>query len=194
MKKAIVFFVLTAVCWVLSIAMAVRFVKAIAEETHSSLAVVEAPGSAIFEIEEAGVVSLWHNYEVFQGGKTVSNDSQLPGGYSFELRPLGSAATLPFKATGMNTNFTSPSVSKTGLGTFEVSSPGDYELTVTAPAGQNRIISLSEGTMMSGFGKIFGIVGVAIVLGLIGLVTLVLGIVFIIAKPKSRPSIPSDAS
>ena len=47
---------------------------------------------------------------------------------------------------------------------------------------------------MTGFGKLMGSIGGAMVLGFIGVVTLILGIVFVIAKPKSPPSIPPHAS
>ena len=141
-KNPILFFVLTAICWFLTIVLLVRFVVTIAGKGDSNLAVVEAPGSAFFEIEEAGEVSLWHNFEDFRGGRTVNNDRQLPSGYSFELKELGSSTAIPFMVSKMDSTYTSPSVAKTGLGMFMVTSPGDYELTVTAPPGQERIISL----------------------------------------------------
>ena len=47
---------------------------------------------------------------------------------------------------------------------------------------------------MEGFGKMVLMMGGAVVMGLVGAVTLVLGIIFIIAKPKSPPSIPFHAS
>lgn len=194
MKKAIIFFCLTVVLWALSVALTVRLVGVIKQQENSNLAVIEAPGSVIFPIEEAGTVSLWHNYKDVQNGKTVNNDVELPSGYRFELKKLGSITPETFVRSSMHTNFSSNNASKSGLGTFEVFSPGDYELTVTAPPGQIRVISLSKGAMMEGFGKILGFAGVAIVLGLLGVVTLVLGIVFVIAKPKSPPSIPSHAS
>ena len=194
MKKAFFFFVLAGLCWIVAILLTVRFVQSIKEEASSNLAVVQAPGSAFFAIEEAGPVSLWHNYEDFQGGKTLSNDPRLPGGYGFELKALGSATGVPFQVATMDTQYNNSTVSKKGLGTFVVPAPGDYELTVTSPPGQDRIISLSKGTMMEGIGKIMGLAGVAALLGLFGVVALVLGIVFVIAKPKSPPSIPSHAS
>ena len=155
---------------------------------------VEAPGSAFFEVEEAGTVALWHNYKDFQGGQTVNHDPELPGGFGFELKQMGSATAVPFAPSKMNTSYSTPNVSKSGLGAFTISSPGDYELTVTAPPGESRIISVSQGALMSGFGKLMGSIGGAMLLGFLGVVTLVLGIVFIIAKPKSPPSIPSHAS
>ena len=193
-KKAILFFVLTAVCWLLAIVMMVRFVTTLADESNSSLAVVEAPGSAFFEIEKAGTVSLWHNYHDLHGGVTVNNDPLLPSGYSFELKEMGSATVVPFIPSKMDSHYSSPNVSKSGLGAFAIASPGDYELTVTAPPGQSRIISLSEGSVLSGMGKMMALMGGAVVLGLVGAVTLILGIVFLVAKPKSPPSIPSHAS
>ena len=141
MKKAIFFFVATAIVWVAAIVMMVGFVKTVEDKTNSSLAVVEAPGSAFFEIEEAGPVSLWHNYKDFQGGQTVNHDPQLPSGFRFELKDMSSGTAVPFVPSKLNTSYSTPSGSKSGLGSFTVSSPGDYELTVTAPPGESRIIS-----------------------------------------------------
>lgn len=194
MKKAVFFFCATAVCWALAGFLTVRFVKTIAEEANASLATIEAPGSVIFPIEEAGQISLWHNYQDFREGRTVREDPELPGGFSFELKEMTSGALMPFTPSIANTNMSSGRLSKKGVGTFAVANAGDYELTVTAPAGQSRVISLSEGTMMESFKSIFGLVGSATLFGVVGLVFLILGIVFLFVKPKPKPPLPDHAS
>lgn len=193
MKKSILFFCLAVVCWVLAILLLVRFVKVIAEAANSNLAVIEAPGSVIFPIEEAGTVSLWHNYQDFRNGKTVSHPPEVPGGFGFELKELSTGALVPF-APGMgSTTVTGGQTSKSGLGTFEVATAGDYELTVTTPPGESRIISLSEGTFMEVFGKIFGLAGTATLFGLVGFVFLIIAIVFLV-KSKSKALPPPHAT
>lgn len=194
MKKAIIFFCLTGVFWALSLFFGIRFVKSILEASNADLAKVEAPGSVIFPIETAGTVSLWHNYRDFHNGKTVGHEPVLPGGYGFELREMGSTVTLPFVPSRIDSNVNGTQVSKTGLGSFEIVKAGDYELTVTAPPGESRIISLSEGSILSLFGQIFSQGFGMMIPGFAGLVTLLLAIVFLVMKPKPKPPLPSHAS
>ena len=194
MKKAILFFALTFVFWAISIVMSMRLWQIFQEVTNVHLAVIEAPGSAFFEIEDAGTVWLWHNYEDYHEGEKVTNDPQLPSGFNFELKPLGGGTPVPFEASKFRPSGNPPGVSTTGLGTFSVTSPGDYELTVTSPPGQSRLISLTEKERLDGNKEIYILLVGAVVPAFIGLVTLLLGIVFVIAKPKSPPFIPPHAS
>lgn len=194
--KATIFFILTAVCWILAVVFGVRGFQTIVTSVNDNLIVMEAPGTAMFTAKEGGTVTLWHNYiDVFEG-KTVANDAALPSGFSFELRPAGSSSVvIPFAATGMNSTMTTGTTHKSGLGTFELPAPGDYELIALAAPGESRVVSLSEGAFMENFGSIFGMIGGSVILALIGVVTLILAIVFLFLKPKEKqPPMPSHAA
>ncbi|MDQ8190780.1 hypothetical protein [Roseibacillus persicicus] len=186
--KAVIFFIITALCWIFAIVFGVRGFKTIVDNVNSNLVVMEAPGTATFTVKEAGKVSLWHNYQDIFEGKTIANDLALPGGFSFEIRPAGSTSVvIPLAPSVGNTTMNNGSTHKVGVGTFELPAAGDYTLTASAPAGETRVVSLSEGTFMENFGGVFGMIGGAVVLGLIGTLTLILAIVFLFLKPKSKP-------
>lgn len=87
----------------------------------------------------------------------------------------------------MDSSVNNMEVSKKGLGTFEVPISGDYEFTVTAPVGERRIISLSEGTLIGAIGKIFGQALGAIILGLLGMMALIFAFIFFFTKRKKQP-------
>jgi hypothetical protein len=194
MKKAVVFFCLTAAFWLIALVLIFRFVKSIPETANENLAKVEAPGSAIFPIEEVGTITLWHNYQDFHNDKVVNHDASLPSGYGFELREMGSSATVPFSPSRGNLNVSGLKVSKAGVGTFAVPKAGDYELTVTAPIGQERLISLSEGSFAESFGNIFGKMLGAIIAGILGFSTLILAIIFLVTTSKAKRPLPTHVS
>lgn len=190
MKKPVVFFCLTGLCWAFALGFAFQFARSMTQTAQQGLAKIEAPGSTFLAIEEPGPVTLWHNFEDFHQGKTVRNDPDLPGGYGFELREMGAASPLPFSSAGMKTTISSPRTSKISLGFFEVPSAGDYELTVTAPTGSSRVVSLSRGTPMQGVAKGLKFLLGVMIPGLAGFVTLLLAIVFLMTKSQTNSHAP----
>lgn len=191
MKKAIFFLSVTVICWVISIALCVRFAAKISEKSNQGLAVLEAPGSVIFPIEEVENIALWHNYRDLYGGKTVNHASELPSGFGFELKEMSSGALIPLNPAFANSTYTVGQVSKRELGVFEVMAPGDYELTVTAPPGESRVFSLGPDTFVEDFGSFFFLLAGAGALAFIGLITLILSIVMFFTKSKSKPPVPA---
>ncbi len=196
MKKGIPFCIVALVCWVLAGVMIVHFVKVVSER-NETLATLTAPANAEFALTEAGKVSLWHNYQGVVDGVTVNDDPVLPSGFGFELIEVATGRKTMMRSAHGVTTVRIGDNSKVLVGVFHITTPGDYELVVTSPAGEQRYLSLTKGTFGEGFKELFGIVGTATLLGLVGFIFLILGIIFMFVKspPKSQPPTPlSNAS
>lgn len=186
MKKVVLFFVLAAICWLATVISFMRFVQSIKEIGDSNLATIEAPGSAFFPVEVTGKVSLWHNYEDVHGGEVIHHEPQIPHGFAFELKEMSSGVLLPFTPAFADVSTNNGPLSKKGLGSFEITTPGDYELSVTTPPGDSRIISLSKGGFFNDIGKV-GFPGlIAAFSGVLGLIFLIIAILLMILNSKAR--------
>ncbi len=196
MKKAVLFCTLGVVCWILAAFLIVRFVRVLREEVNSNVVMVEAGHSVVFSAEGAGQYTLWHNYRDVVEGKTFHSAPELSSGFTFELRGLPSGNLVPLVTSHADTRYSSSQVSKKGLGTFVIPISGDYELTAIAPAGESRMFSLSRGSFMSVFGKLFGMMGAGVFLFIIGGLFLIFGIVMFIvgSNSKAQPPLSIDVT
>ncbi|MBK1834495.1 hypothetical protein [Roseibacillus ishigakijimensis] len=193
--KVPLLFALTLLCWGSAIFTGVRGVRSIIDASSTSLAILKAPGETLITVPKAGQITLWHNFEDLFEGETIREDPALPGGYHFQLQAAGDPAPLPFVARTGSTTINGPQTKKRALGHFELSAPGDYGLTVTGPAEQPRLLSLTEGGAMQSFRQIFGYLGGSIALILLGLAFLTIAIILLIIRKKPRtPPLPPHAS
>ena len=188
--KSIICFVLTALLWVLSGILISKFLKSVSEKADSNLALIEAPNSAVFTVLEGQDLTVWHDYQTIYNGTTISNDSALPGGFSFELKAVGSPHPIPFIGSGMSSSMQVGTTYKSKVGSFSVPGPGDYELVVGAPAGESRLVSVSQGSVLQNFGSLFGLMSGAMGAMIAGVVTLILGFLFLFTGKKKSTSPP----
>lgn len=192
--KAILCFSVALVAWVVAGVLSVQSFNRIVEAT-TPLATLEGPGKATFTIDEAGPLKVWHDYATFRNGVTVSHPQALPSGFAFGVSPVGSSTVLPLAASGMSETMNSGPTSKIAVGSIEIPSPGDYEITITAPPGESRIFSLSQGGVFELMGQIMMLLLIAVVLSLVGLLGMIFGIVTLVKKPKATtPLLPSRAA
>jgi hypothetical protein len=93
-----------------------------------------APGTNELQIVEPGAYMLWHDYEtVFEGRVYSSSTNSLPNGLEIRLR---NKSTGQFVELRMNrtTYWSTGSTSRQSIGTFDVPTPGAYDLSVAGPA------------------------------------------------------------
>ncbi len=152
-----------------------------------AIAVVESPGQVRVGIEEPGTYTLWHDHYSIHNGKTVTNDVNVPSGFSYALRRESNGVIIPLAPSRAHTTLSTGSRQSVGVGTFEPNRAGSHVLEIGNPAGDQRIFSLTQGSFLSGMAKF----GLNVVLGgivmALGLVLLVLGIVFMVTNPKPDP-------
>lgn len=151
------------------------------------LSVVQSPGEVAVQIGEAQAYTLWHDYRTMHDGSTVLNPPALPGGFTFILVRDSDGVEFALDPTRSNSRISSPKRDAVEVGTFAPSMPGPYTLRVSCTGAEARIFSLSEGNILGGMAQ-FGLRTVlACLLGFLGLVLLILGIVFMLLKPKAKP-------
>ena len=156
-------------------------------DTFGAVAQLESPGELKVELENAGKYTVWHDHRLMKSGKTVSNPPHLPTGMTLTLTRDVDGKVFPLTPMRGSTTLSLPDREARGVGTFVVDSSGSHTLAVTATGGENRHFSLTEGEMLSGMAQ-FGLRAVlACLLGFFGVVFLVLGLVFVLLRPKPKP-------
>jgi hypothetical protein len=155
------------------------------------LTVVESPVTVELEIRTPGPHTLWHDHKTSHEDRAISNPETLPDGFEFALvrkrdgERLALVALKDAKSVRLATRDSIP------LGTFDAREAGPYTLAIENPAGDQRVFSLTEGSLFKGVAR-FGVrIIIGLILGIGGLVLLVLGIVFMVRGPQaSRPAAP----
>ncbi|MEM7516630.1 MAG: hypothetical protein AAF368_06880, partial [Planctomycetota bacterium] len=120
-------------------------------------------------------LTLWHDHRAVYQGRTVYHSKDLPEGFTFELTHTESGKSVPLTGLGARSNMTAGSTARVGLGSFDVQQTGTYELRVEG--SESRILSVTEGSPLSGIAGLFGGFGFGMFAGLIGMVLIVLGAV-----------------
>lgn len=163
------------------------FVEVITQ--NRSLAVFEVPGKGDFRVENENpsTITIWHDYQTIHAGKTLNHDEALPGGFEMKVVSKRGDIMSPVAASKMRSTMSYGTTSRIVIGTQEIPGAGEYELIVSGPKDQPRIMSVSEGSMGTVFAKIFRAFGIAGLLGLVGFVTLVLGIAVAFSTPRKQP-------
>lgn len=153
------------------------------------LATVHSPGEILVQLEEADTYTLWHDFRTTGGGSTVSHPRALPGGFTMTLVRQSDGTVYPLDPARSHNTLSTPGRESVEVGTFAPSLPGAYTLKVETTGGEARAFSLTKGNFLHGMAQ-FGLRSVmACLLGFVGLVLLILGIVFILLKPKPRPGL-----
>lgn len=152
---------------------------------------LQSPGQAPIEVSEPGILTLWHDYRTSFDGQSIRNPEKLPGGFEFVLLNTTTAARYQLETIKARTTISLPDRESLAVGTFSLEEAGTYQLEILAPAGEERVFSVTEGSLFSGMAK-FGVrLAIALILGLGGLVLLILGIVFMVRR--SPPPAASQA-
>ena len=155
-------------------------------DTFATVGRLESPGELKVELEKTGTYTLWHDHRLMKSGVTVTNPPPLPPGMSFNLTRDADGKSFPVTSMKGNATISLPDRDASGVGTFAIDAAGSYTLAVTATGGEPRHFSITEGEMLSGMAQ-FGLRAVlACLLGFFGVVFLVLGLVFILLKPKPK--------
>lgn len=158
-------------------------------DAFKPIASVQSPGEVSIEVVEAGTYTLWHDFRTYSGSTTVSHPPAVPGGFTFTMVRSSDGMTFPLDPTRSHNTFSSPSRESLEVGTFALTLPDTYKLTVECTGGETRAFSMTQGNFLDGMAQ-FGLrIMLSCLLGFFGLVLLILGIVFILlkAKPKSVP-------
>jgi hypothetical protein len=154
-------------------------------DSFKALATVESPATANIHVTEPGPVTVWHDHRTVIGGRTVNHPESLPSGFTFELiDPV--SGPLAFSSTSGNATMTVGNTSRVAVGSFTVQAAGDYEFRVSGP--EPRVVSVTQGGSMAGFGGFFGGMFGGILAGLLGFGLLIAGVVVLLTgKPKPPP-------
>jgi hypothetical protein len=157
-----------------------------------AVATVATPGGTEFLIEAPGTYTLWHDHTTTHSGSSHRNPAKLPPDFTFTLTNLQDGRPAAFTALGTSMTQTMNTTDResVGLGTFQVTGPGLYKLEASNPAGDHRILSLTEGTIISSIGGFGASFGVAALLGLLGVGALVAGFIGILAGRKNQAPAP----
>lgn len=158
----------------------------------SSIATFASPGHTDLTIEEADTYSLWHDFETFHDGVSVSNSAAIPGGFTFTMRETTSGLEVPFVVGSGSSTISSGSRQASGVGTFEIPSAGTYKLEATNPADDVRVFSVTRGSLLSQFGNVGGVFLYGIV-GFIGFILTIPGILLLIFGGKKKSQLPPPA-
>ena len=158
----------------------------------SSIATFASPGHTDITIEEADTYSLWHDFETFHDGASVSNPAALPGGFTFTMRETTSGLEVPFIVGSGSSTISSGSLQASGIGTFDIPSAGTYKLEGTNTAADVRVFSVTRGTLLSQVGNIGGVFLYGIV-GFLGFILTIPGILLLIFGGKKTSQVPPPA-
>ena len=101
------------------------------------VATIQAPGEATFHIDQPGTYTLWHDYSSRHGGSLHQYDHRPPAGFVYELTRQDDARAIPFAPLpGSHTQTMSSGQRESfGLGSFELTTTGDYTLRAANPTG-----------------------------------------------------------
>ena len=149
-----------------------------------------APGQVSVTVEEAGKVTLWHDYRTMDGASTVSNPEPLPGGFSFAMKRDSDQQEIPFEPIRGSETISLPDRDSSAVGRFNLPSAGSYTLIVSATGGEVRHFSVTEGGVLTKMAEVGGSILLAGILGLFGLMFLILGLVFVLLKGKNPAQPP----
>jgi hypothetical protein len=156
-------------------------------DSFHTIVTFEAPGSRMFAVSEAGPVTLWHDFQTLDQGRTVREDPDLPAGFRFELlNPAG--APIPLESVP-NATMSVGSTSRQAVGSFQVPKAGGYEILVEGP--EKRIFSVTEGTSMEGFMPFMGGLMTGLLGGFAGLAVLIAGAVVLLTGRRKSPAPPT---
>ena len=150
---------------------------------------VESPGTATFHLDQAGVHPLWHDYSTSHGSHNHHHDQRPPSDFVYELTRLDDGRAIPFTPLPASHTQTMSTTQREsfGLGSFEVPSPGDYELRAANPAGDQRFFSLTSGSFLGTLGPFGASIGLTALLALAGLILSITGLIGLLAA-RRRPA------
>lgn len=103
------------------------------------------PGQKEFEIQTPGKYVLWNESATIFAGQTFSSSAALPGGMHIQLLELKTMAPVPM-TPDLSTTFTSGSTARNSVGTFEITNPGKYRISVDGQFPQ-RVFYFRESMM-----------------------------------------------
>ena len=154
----------------------------------------KAPGSMQVNIEASGKYSLSNNFTTIYQGKSYSYSAELPDGMNFSLTNNNTGKSVPMQ-TGFSSTTTSGNEKSKSIGYFEVTTPGQYTVSVTGNK-QPRIFSFGKNQPLVVYGFIligaFLLVPISFVVGIIlvifGILNLVKG-----NNPQTRTAPPAQS-
>lgn len=187
--KAPLFFTLAAVAAAGAFYVVSKQVKSASQE-NKTLATWQAPGSESFRTSEPVQVSIWHDYRTNYDGEIINVDPFLPSGTRISILLDGSTSELPLTPSKAQITTQLNSVHKQKVGSFQLPTGGEYQVTATLPAGETRILSITDGSVGAVI-KTLGIgLGLGFVMALFAFLFLILAVLALFEKRKPQSPTP----
>ena len=131
---------------------------------------------------------MWHDHRTVHNGTTHNHPPELPTGLSFSLVRDFDQRKFPLDPSRSRSTVSTPRREAVAVGSFNPDLPGQYTLHVEAAGNDQRIFSLTQGSFLSGFGHLAFYLVLASVLGLVGVVLVIVGIVFLATGSGPGPA------
>ncbi len=146
----------------------------------------KVPGSFQAEVKEPGRYYVWDNRRTVFEGRTIHHKSGFPAGLEVVVRD-SIGKQLEFVEDD-SAGWSVGNHAKKSVGYVELQSAGQVEIEVVGSSDSERVVSFSPSTLRQAMGRTFVAVGVAVALGLSGLLVSFVGILIVLFGKRRTTS------
>lgn len=146
------------------------------------------PGELELHVDTPGRYTLWNDYKTVFDGKTHNHGYSIPGGLEITLTDAD-GEKIEFQTSGGNTTVTMGRTTKNNIGSVNITEPKTIQISVQGDVPE-RVFSFAQSRMREIMGHSLLFIGIALPIGILGLVLAVIGIIKYCSPPKKSAGDP----
>lgn len=152
--------------------------------TDSNEVQFKIPGNTLYTIKEPGRYYLWNEYQTIYEGLSYNRSKSIPDGIRITIRDKETGSLFDFIGyTSMSS--TGSASAKNSIGYIDAQNIGTISINI-AGGNEERIFSFSKFGLWKILGRVFGGIGLAMLISLIGGGLVVWGIIKLSKKNNEK--------
>ncbi|HEY4414965.1 MAG TPA: hypothetical protein VGO57_04655 [Verrucomicrobiae bacterium] len=143
----------------------------------------KVPGTREVTVKKPGRYYLWNDYQVVFDGKSYDRSKNIPDGMEIHVQDVSGAPLTLISSTSIT--ISDNGSAQNSIGYVEIKNAGPVKITVTG-GGEDRIFSFKPSAMLKVFSLILGGLGVAGLVTIAGLATIIWGVVKLLRSNRTK--------